>query len=212
MQPQRALRLGLTGGIGSGKSTVAQLLARAGCAVVDADAISRQLTGAGGAAMPGIARRFGAGMVRSDGAMERDLMRALVFSDPFARGQLEAIIHPLVELETIRQTQDAESLGRRCIVFDVPLLVESGKWRRKVDQVLVVDCAEATQISRVLARQAMHCAEGGGWTADAVAQAMARQATRQDRLRAADICIFNDSVTLDQLAVAVEALAKRFGL
>lgn len=174
--------MGLTGGIGSGKSTVAGLLAECGAAVVDADAISRRLTAAGGAAMPLIAASFGEQFVNAGGAMDRDRMRALVFADPGAKKKLEAIVHPLVAAETARQ---AESATSPCIVFDIPLLVESGRWRQQLDRVLVVDCSEETQISRVLARN--------GWTREAALGVLGAQATRRQRLAAADACIYNDA-------------------
>ncbi|MDO8374669.1 MAG: dephospho-CoA kinase, partial [Polaromonas sp.] len=113
-----------------------------------------------------------------------------------------AIVHPLVGEETARQAAQAASA---CIVFDVPLLVESGRWRQRVDQVLVVDCSEATQVSRVMARN--------GWTREAVERVMAGQASRDQRLAAADICIYNDApLSLAALAVMVRQLSQRFGL
>jgi dephospho-CoA kinase len=200
-----ALRVGLTGGIGSGKSTVAGLLADCGAAIIDADAISRQTTAPGGRAISLISRHFGADMVTAQGALDRDRMRALVFSDPEARRRLEAIIHPLVGTETARQAAQAEASGLRCLVFDVPLLVESGRWRQQVDQVLVVDCSEETQISRVVARN--------GWSREQVGQVMAGQANRSQRLAAADVCIANDgAVSLPALALLVRQAAQRFGL
>lgn len=200
-----ALRVGLTGGIGSGKSTVAGILADCGAAIIDADAISRLTTAPGGAAIPLIARNFGAELVTDQGALDRDRMRALVFSDPDAKRRLEAIIHPLVGTETARQAAQAEAAGRRCIVFDVPLLVESGRWRRQVNQVLVVDCSEEAQISRVMARN--------GWGREQVAQVMAGQASRSQRLAAADVCIANDGTApLAALALLVRQAAQRFGL
>ncbi|MGQ2981786.1 MAG: dephospho-CoA kinase [Polaromonas sp.] len=200
-----AWRVGLTGGIGSGKSTVAAMLADCGAAIIDADAISRQTTAPGGAAIPLISQHFGAAMVSADGALDRDRMRALVFSDPEARRQLEAIIHPLVGTETARQARQAEQSGQRCVVFDVPLLVESGRWRQQVDQVLVVDCSEETQVRRVMARN--------GWSREQVGQVMAGQASRSQRLAAADVCIANDgAVSLAVLALLVRQAAQRFGL
>ena len=198
----RALRLGLTGGIGSGKSTVATMLADCGAAVIDSDAISRQVTAPGGAAMDRIADQFGARFITPEGGLNRDAMRELVFADAGAKMQLEAIVHPLVGEETARQAAQAASA---CIVFDVPLLVESGRWRQRVDQVLVVDCSEATQVSRVMARN--------GWTREAVERVMAGQASRDQRLAAADICIYNDApLSLAALAVMVRQLSQRFGL
>lgn len=197
-------RLGLTGGIGSGKSTVAGMLARRGAAIVDADAISRSLTLAGGAAMPAIARTFGAQFVAIDGALDRDAMRQLVFDQPQARAQLEAIIHPLVASETAQHAQTAALAGAPCIVFDVPLLVESGRWRQQVDAVLVVDCAPEVQIERVMQRN--------GWSREAVEKVLAQQATRGRRLAAADVCICNQGLSLDELDAVVGQAWKYFGL
>ncbi|WP_395055931.1 dephospho-CoA kinase [Polaromonas sp.] len=200
-----ALRVGLTGGIGSGKSTVAGMLAECGAAIIDADAISRQTTAPGGAAVALITQTFGADFVTADGALDRDHMRALVFSDPDAKRRLEAIIHPLVGAETARQAAQALQAGRVCIVFDVPLLVESDRWRQQLDRVLVVDCGEETQISRVMARS--------GWTRQMVKQVMAGQASRLQRLAAADVCIDNDgTVSLEALTLRVRQAARRFGL
>lgn len=197
-----AVHVGLTGGIGSGKSTVAALLADCGATVIDSDAIAREVTAPGGGAIAFIARQFGAGFITSEGAMDRDAMRQLVFSDAQAKRRLEAIVHPLVGEETARQAAQATSA---CVVFDVPLLVESGRWRQRVDRVLVVDCSEDTQIARVMARN--------GWTREAVQQVIAGQASRGERLAAADICIYNDSpLSLAALAVMVRQLARRFGL
>ena len=196
------LHVGLTGGIGSGKSTVAGMLVACGAALVDADAISRSVTAPGGAAIGLIASQFGDAFITPAGALDRDAMRQLVFSDPSARKRLEAIVHPLVGEETARQTAQA---GSTCIVFDVPLLVESGRWRQRVDQVLVVDCSEETQIRRVMARN--------GWARDAVEKVMAAQATRSQRLAAADVCLHNgDGVSLAALELQVRQLALRFGL
>lgn len=200
-----ALRVGLTGGIGSGKSTVAGMLAECGAAIIDADAISRQTTAPGGAAIALITQEFGADLVTADGALDRIRMRELVFSDPEAKRRLEAIIHPLVGEEAARQTAQVQQSGRACIVFDVPLLVESGRWRQQLDRVLVVDCDEETQISRVMARS--------GWTRQMVEQVMAGQASRLRRLAAADVCIDNDgTVSPEALALRVLQAARRFGL
>lgn len=197
-----AVHVGLTGGIGSGKSTVAAVLADCGAAVIDSDAISRGVTAPGGAAIALIARQFGAAFLTSEGAMDRDAMRRLVFADAQAKKQLEAIVHPLVGEESARQAAKAASA---CVVFDVPLLVESGRWRQRLDRVLVVDCSEATQIARVMARN--------GWTREAVQQVIAGQASRDQRLAAADICIYNDApLSLAALAAMVRQLAQRFGL
>ena len=205
--PRNTLRIGLTGGIGSGKSTVASMLAGSGATLVDADAIARQLTAPGGAAIAAIVDQFGNQIITPDGALDRDQMRQLVFDDPAARQRLEAIVHPLVRQEVMRQAAQAGHAakgGGACIVFDIPLLVESGRWRQQVDRVLVVDCLEATQIARVVARN--------GWTPEAVEKIMAEQATRAQRLAAADLCIYNDGLSLEALNLMVRQLAKRFGL
>ncbi|MFC5498711.1 dephospho-CoA kinase [Caenimonas terrae] len=198
------LRVGLTGGIGSGKSTVLQMFAALGAAVIDADAISRAVTAPGGAALPHIAREFGRHFIGVDGALDRALMREHAYADPKARERLEAIIHPLVGAESERQVQAAHGSGSRCIVFDIPLLVESGRWRRQVDQVLVVDCPVETQIARVVARSALTRAQ--------VEAIIAAQAPRAQRLAAADVVICNEGLTLLQLQAEVALAAKRFGL
>jgi dephospho-CoA kinase len=192
------LRIGLTGGIGSGKSTVGQMLADRGAAVIDADAISRATTASGGAAIAAIAQQFGAEFVTPEGALDRTRMRQRVFADPTARQQLEAIVHPLVQQETQRQCVAALAQGHTVLVFDVPLLVESGRWRSQVDRVLVVDCTEATQIARVMARNQLDRA--------AVEGIMAAQASRAQRLAAADWVVFNDGLSLDKLREEIAQL------
>lgn len=201
---QTSFHVGLTGGIGSGKSTVAALLVQHGAAVIDADAIARQVTAPGGAAIAAIAKRFGADFITTDGAMNRDRMRALAFADSHAKQQLEAIVHPLVGAETWRRAHAAQAAGHPCLVFDVPLLVESASWRQKVDHVLVVDCLPETQILRVMARNAMSRAT--------VESIIAQQSSRQRRLKSADSVIFNDTLTLEDLGMEVAALAPRLRL
>ena len=202
---QRSLqRIGLTGGIGSGKSTVARVLVECGAALIDADAISRQLTAPGGAAISALASQFGPQIITAEGAMDRDRMRQLAFNDPALNKQLEAIIHPLISQESLRQSSAAVDAGCACIVFDIPLLVESGRWRQQLDRVLVVDCAEDTQIARVMARN--------GLTREGVEKIIAAQASRAQRLAAADICICNEGLSLQALARLVRQLAPRFGL
>lgn len=198
------IKLGLTGGIGSGKSTVAAALQEAGAAVVDADAISRSTTAAGGAAMPAIAQQFGPQFVDPHGALNRNAMRELVFAKPEARLQLEAIIHPLVGQETTRQTQAALDAGKKLVVFDVPLLVESAHWRDRVDRVLVVDCRVDTQMERVMTRSQL--------TREAVQAIIAQQASREQRLAAADLVIYNDGLSLEELRQQAREIAHRFGL
>lgn len=192
----RPLRIGLTGGIGSGKSTVAAELAQLGATVVDTDAIARRLTSAGGAAMPALRRTFGDAIVTADGALDRDAMRQLAFSDPDARGRLEAVLHPLIGAQAQREAAAATTTD--VIVFDVPLLVEAGHWRDRVDRVLVVDCSPATQIDRVAQRT--------GWTANAARSVIASQASREQRRAVADAVVFNDGIDRRALAALVQTL------
>jgi dephospho-CoA kinase len=202
---RKPLRLGLTGGIGSGKSTVASILARAGAAVMDADAISRSLTLPGGRAIPAILAQFGEKLIAPDGAMDRDAMRALVFSNPQSKRLLEAIIHPLVGQVLQEQSSAATSAGHACLVYDVPLLVESWeRWRSQVDWVCVVDCEVETQIQRVMARNALGRHD--------VEQIISQQASRQQRLAIADTVIFNDGIDLAHLEHLVHEMMARFGL
>jgi dephospho-CoA kinase len=196
-------RLGLTGGIGSGKSTVASMLARSGATVIDADAVSRHTTAANGAAMPAIAREFGASFIASDGGLDRDTMRQHIFNQPAAKTQLEAIIHPLVGQEIQRLTQFAIASGSTLIVFDIPLLVESAHWRPRLDQVMVVDCDIETQIQRVLKRS--------GWPRAQVLQVIAAQASRFHRLSAADMVIFNQGLDFAALELQVRQFMRQMG-
>ncbi len=197
-------RVGLTGGIGSGKSTVARMLSDRGAALIDADHVARELTAPGGLAMATIARVFGPEFVDANGALDRSRMRERAFSQPDARKQLEAIIHPLVAQETEAQAHAAAEAGAPLLVFDIPLLVESGQWPRKLDAVIVVDCPEETQIARVTQRSALE--------RNAIEAIIASQASRQRRRAAADIVLYNDKLTLDALKAQVGAMAQRFGL
>ncbi|MFN7726295.1 MAG: dephospho-CoA kinase [Rubrivivax sp.] len=192
----RPRRFGLTGGIGSGKSTVARTLVGCGACLVDTDAIARALTQPGGAALPALAAAFGADMLTADGALDRDRMRALAFGDAAAKARLEAVLHPLIGAEAQRQAE-AAAPGQP-VVFDVPLLTESRHWRGRVDRVLVVDCSEATQVQRVVARS--------GWTADAVQRVIAQQAPRAARRAIADAVLFNEGLSPEELASQVKAL------
>ncbi|HSV68735.1 MAG TPA: dephospho-CoA kinase [Methylibium sp.] len=177
-----ALRIGLTGGIGSGKSAAAQALQRLGAALIDTDAIAHELTAAGGEAVAALSARFGSACLDAAGALDRRWMRERAFSDPTVLRTLEAILHPLIGSTAERRARDAS--GAACIVFDVPLLVETGSWRRRVDRVLVIDCSEATQARRVAARPG---------SSEAHAQrVIARQATRAARRAAADAVIDNE--------------------
>lgn len=200
----RPLRLGLTGGIGSGKSTVGQFLARRGAALIDADAIARSVTAPGGAAMEAIANEFGPAFVNAQGALDRERMRALAFEDPLAKRRLEAIVHPLVGQAIDIAAQHATASGHTCQVFDIPLLVESGRWRGQLDRVLVIDCSAQTQMARVQARSNLKT--------EAIQAIIAAQATRVQRLAAADLVIFNEGVDLVELERLTSALLESFGL
>ncbi|WP_158904247.1 dephospho-CoA kinase [Burkholderia sp. L27(2015)] len=187
--------VGLTGGIGSGKSVVAERFALHGATVVDSDLIAHQITAPGGAAMPLIEARFGSQFLTSTGALDRARMRALVFGDAAAKLKLEAITHPLIRAECDRAAQAA--LGPY-VIYVVPLLVESGNWKDRVNRVLVVDCSESTQIRRVIERN--------GFTREQVAAIMAQQATRAARLAYADDVIDNDQVPLEHVLKKVDKL------
>jgi dephospho-CoA kinase len=187
--------VGLTGGIGSGKSSVARVLVECGAVLVDTDAIARSLTVPGGAAIPFLAQTFGADMIGADGALDRDRMRERVFADRGAKAQLEGILHPMIGAEAARQAAAAQ--GRR-IVYDVPLLAESSRWRRLVDRILVVDCPADTQVTRVMQRS--------GWTEVAVRAVISQQAARDTRRALADAVIHNDGITPEQLAEHVRDL------
>jgi dephospho-CoA kinase len=199
-----SLRLGLTGGIGSGKSTVADFLSALGATVIDADAISRNITGPGGAGIESVVAEFGREFINEGGALDRDKMRLLAYADASARKRLEGIVHPLVGVEIDRQSQLAEKSNRPCIVFEIPLLVESPHWRKRVHKVLVVDCPRETQIQRVMARSAL--------THSTVAAIMAVQAPRLLRLQAADLVIFNDQINLVQLKGLVDQIWQQLEL
>lgn len=194
------MHIGLTGGIGSGKSTVAAMLARHGATIVDTDAIARQLTLPRGAAVAAVAEAFGNSILDADGGLDRAAMRDLVFSDTTARRRLEAILHPMIGAEAGRQA--GATAG--AVVFDVPLLAESSHWRDRVERVLVVDCLEATQLARVLQRP--------GWTLQTAKAVIAQQASRSARRACADAVIFNDGLSLDELDLEVGSLCKAWSL
>ena len=188
-------RIGLTGGIGSGKSTVAALWVELGAVLVDTDAIARALTLPGGAALPALAAAFGDDIIGTDGAMDRTRMRALAFAEPAAKARLEAILHPMIGAEAQRQAQAA---GPAPVVFDVPLLAESRHWRARCDRILVVDCTEETQVQRVMQRS--------GWDEAGVRAVIAQQAPRRVRRAIADAVIHNDGLARPELAKAVQRL------
>jgi dephospho-CoA kinase len=179
--PATAFSVGLTGGIGCGKSTVADLFAARGAAVIDTDLIAHQLTAPGGMAIPAIRAQFGDTFIGTDGAMDRARMRAHVFADPLEKQKLEAILHPLIRQETERAAAEA---GGDYVMFVVPLLIESGTWKQRVARVLVIDCPEQLQIERVMRRSQLGEAQ--------VRAIMAAQVSRDTRLASADDVIVND--------------------
>jgi dephospho-CoA kinase len=191
------LRVGLTGGIGSGKSVVAAQFAALGASIIDTDQIARGMTVPGGPAMPAIVAEFGPEFADASGAMDRERMRALVFSDLGAKARLEGILHPLIRATALAA---AESATGAYVIYDVPLLVESGSWRDRVDRVLVVDCPEDVQVARVTARS--------GLDASQVRAIMATQATRAARLAAADDIINNEG----ELAALAPQIARLHNL
>ena len=190
--------VGLTGGIGSGKSAVATLLGELGASIIDTDAISHSLTAAGGAAMPAIETLFGSRYLTSEGALDRAAMRELVFSDQGARRQLESVLHPLIAQKTQVEANQANGLY---LIFVVPLLVESGRWKDRVDRILVVDCSEQLQIERVTRRNNL--------SAGQVQAIMATQANRTQRLAAANDVVVNET-SLEALRAELEKLHQRY--
>lgn len=191
---QRPYIVGLTGGIGSGKSAATERFAQLGASVVDTDLIAHALTAPGGAAIDAIRTRFGDAMIAADGSLDRAAMRARAFSQPDARRQLEAILHPMIRDESARQCQAA---GGPYVILAVPLLVESGSYRERCDRICVVDCPEALQIERVSRRSGLDEAQ--------IRAIMATQATRQQRLAVADDVIDNGG-TLIALQTQVDSL------
>ena len=192
--------VGLTGGIGSGKTAVSDALAQLGAGIVDTDLIAHQLTAPGGLAIPLIQKQFGAEFINPSGALDRSKMRSLVFADPEARKSLEAITHPLIREETIRQAKQLFEGGAPYLVFVVPLLIESGGWKSLLDYLVVVDCPEETQIERVMHRSKLPRSE--------VERILKAQASRKERLACADMVIENQG-TLDQLDAEVLKLHQK---
>ncbi|MBD8722023.1 dephospho-CoA kinase [Oxalobacteraceae sp. CFBP 13708] len=190
--------VGLTGGIGCGKSTVADLFAALGATIVDTDVIAHALTAPQGAAMPAIVAEFGPDFAQPDGALDRARMRTLVFSDATARARLEAILHPRIRAATEAAGQAATGAY---VIYVVPLLIESGSWRERVTRVLAIDCSEDTQVARVMQRSHL--------SADEVRAIMATQVTRARRLAEADDVVDNDA-GLEALRAQVQALHERY--
>ena len=194
METASRFAVGLTGGIGCGKTTVADLFAARGAAVIDTDQIAHSLTAPHGAAMPALIAEFGPDYATPDGALDRAKMRALVFSDPSARARLEGILHPRIREATAAAALLADG---PYTIFVVPLLIESSTWRERVARVLAIDCSEETQVARVMARN--------GMAEDQVRAIMAAQVTRARRLEEADDVILNDA-GIDALLPQVERL------
>lgn len=190
--------VGLTGGIGSGKSTVADLFVAQGAALVDTDAIAHELTGPGGAAMAEISAAFGPEIVNPAGGLDRAAMRERVFADPAARQKLEAILHPMIRQISAERCKAADA---PYVILAVPLLVESGTYRERCQRIVVVDCPENRQVERVMARNRMTAAE--------VEAIMATQASREERLAVADDVIVNDA-GVDSLFSQVDALNSKY--
>lgn len=192
------LVVGITGGIGSGKSTVAELLQEQGAALVDTDAIAHALTASGGKAIALIRAEFGDDYINPQGAMDRPRMRQQVFSDDSAKARLENILHPLIRQTVDSQLQQAQGTYTLLVV---PLLVETGAYRELIDRTLVVDLPESMQIKRTMARS--------GLSENEVKAIMARQANRSDRLAVADDIILNDA-DLESLQRQVLSLHQRY--
>ena len=195
---RRPFVVGLTGGIGSGKSTVADLFAARGASVVDTDRIAHEITAPGGAAIDAIRQRFGERVLRADGALDRDAMRALAFDDAQARQALEAILHPIIRAESERRIAAAEG---PYVVHVVPLLVESGGRAGRFDRVLVVDCPVQVQIERVQRRS--------GLDLERIESILAAQASREARLAVADDVIDNGG-DAQALPAQVDALHRKY--
>jgi dephospho-CoA kinase len=191
------LRIGLTGGIASGKSTVARRFTDLGIPVIDADESSRLVVAPGQPGLEQVVRRFGAGVLSGEGELDRRALRNLIFADPIERRDLEAILHPLIRADMERRA--AEAVGPY-LVMAIPLLVESGA-RDRVDRILVVDADEATQLARLTARDSV--------SRDQARAILSAQASRESRLKAADDVLVN-SGTIPQLTEAVDRLHQRY--
>lgn len=192
------LRIGVTGGLGSGKSTVSRIFASLGAPVIDTDEISRALTAAGGAALPALRQAFGDSVFNADASLNRRALRTLILNDPSAKSRLESVLHPMILQEVIRQLGQLEAAY---VLIVVPLLVETGAYDSILERVLVVDCSEDTQVRRALAR--------GGWDETEIRAMMATQAGRQTRLERADDVIANEG-GIDALTSQVAALNEKY--
>lgn len=195
------LIIGLTGGVGSGKSAAADRFAALGAAIVDTDVIAHELTRPAGGAMAPIREAFGDGVIAPSGALDRAAMRKLVFAEPQAKHRLEAIIHPMIRAESDRRIHDAAAAGTPYVILVVPLLIESGSYRQRVHRVAVVDCEEETQVRRVVQRS--------GLTPEEARAIMANQVARAERLKAADD-ILNNEGDLAALHAQVDELHRKY--
>ncbi|MDO5101846.1 MAG: dephospho-CoA kinase [Lautropia sp.] len=193
--------IGLTGGIGSGKSLVADLFVARGAALIDTDQIAHALTAPGGRAIPAIREAFGDAVIAEDGRMDRAAMRKRVFADLSLKHRLESILHPMILAEAQAAIDAARDAGAPYALVAVPLLLETGHWVSRVNRVLVVDCPEAMQVARVMARS--------GLPTEQVEAIMAVQATREERLAAAHDVIDN-SGSIEQTEAQVAALHERY--
>lgn len=196
-----ALVVGLTGGIGSGKSTVADLLVERGGALVDTDRLAHDLTGPDGLAMASLLAAFGPGVIAADGRLDRAAMRALAFSDPEARKRLEAILHPLIREQTDAAIKMALQREAPYVLVAVPLLVEGGRAKERFSRILVVDCPPEVQILRVVQRSGLERSQ--------VLAIMAAQASREQRLAVADDVVDN-SAGLESLGPQIERLDRLY--
>jgi len=199
MQQTAFQRIGLTGGIASGKSTVGRLLVDRGFALIDADAVSRELTAPGGAATAEIRKTFGDTFMAADGGMDREKMRALVFQQASAKTQLQSILHPLIRKAMADKEAALKVEGKPLVIWDIPLLVESSSWRDQLDGIMVVDCSAQRQIDRIMVRN--------GWSSQEAQAVMAAQASRAERLAIATWVIDNDHDDMTYLAQQVQAWA-----
>ncbi len=206
--PNSVLNIGLTGGIGSGKSTVSRLLRERGVAVIDLDGISHELTQANGRAMPEIVAQFGADAMQADGALNRAWMRARVFENPELRKKLEAITHPLIAQVTVERAHEWVSAGvQGCVVYDIPLLAEGTFWHEQLDWVVVVETERVTQIERVQARSPQ-------LSVTDIEQIIDAQASPDERRNIANVLINNEKnqTNLLNLGLQIDILVRHIGM
>lgn len=192
------LKIGLTGGLGSGKTAVTKEFSRLGVPIIDTDEISRELTAANGPALPFLKEAFGDSVLNANGTLNRELLRSRIIEDDMERGRLESILHPMIQREVTRRITDTCA---PYVLVVIPLLVEVGNYDKLLDRVLVVDCDSETQVRRALAR--------GGWPESEIRAMIAKQATRQARLARADDIIHNDG-GWNEMVVQVASLNEKY--